>query len=80
MRDDETVVLGEKYHTFMVTNKFHEANNPVFDSGATSHVWNHFGYFWLFRQSNGSGISLRLANGIFVQLGLMGLELILWLS
>ena len=35
------VVLGENYHALMVAPKFDDSNDPVFDSGATSHVWNH---------------------------------------
>ena len=66
-RDSNTVVLGENYYALAVANRFHEANDPVFDSGATSHVWNHLGHFTSFKQSDGSGFSIRLANGTKVQ-------------
>ena len=62
-RDSEIVVLGENYYALMVAPMFQESNDPVFDSGATSHVWNHLGHFTSFRQSDGSGFTIRLANG-----------------
>ena len=65
--EKDTVVLGENYYSLAVSQTFSEANDPVFDSGATSHVWNHLGHFTSFRRSVGTGLNIRLANGTRVQ-------------
>ena len=61
--DSHTLVLGETYYALMVHTKFNEATDPVFDSGATSHVWNHLSHFTSFRPSTCDCLSIRVANG-----------------
>ena len=67
LSDSNTLVLGENYYTLMVTTKFNEATDPVFDSGATSHVWNHLSHFTSFRPSTCGCLSIRVANGTKIQ-------------
>ena len=65
--DSSTLVLGEHSYALMVSTKFNEATDPVFDSGATSHVWNHLSHFTSFRPSTCGCLSIRVANGTKIQ-------------
>ena len=59
--DSNTLLLGETYHALMVTAKFNEATDPVFDSGATSHVWNHLSHVTSFRYLTCGCLNIRVA-------------------
>ena len=64
---NNTIVSGETFYKLSINTAFAVINDPVSDSGATAHAWNHLSHFTKFVPSDDNGPQIRLANGIKVQ-------------